>query len=94
MSSMLLPMWVIQKMEGIIKALMWGRKFGTKKLHYFGWDIATISKWMGGLGIRKLKEFNEALFSKKVWELLTLEEENSSLWHTNMKARYFPKAVE
>ena len=49
------------------------------------WNTVCRSKEVGGLGVRRISEFNTALLEKWCWRLLT---DTSSLWFRVLSARY------
>ena len=44
-----------------------------------------LSKEVGGLGVRRIREFNSALLGKWCWRMLV---EKESLWYRVLVARY------
>ena len=49
------------------------------------WDIICLKKEDGGLGVRRIGEFNLSLISKWCWHL---REEKCCLWYRVLAARY------
>jgi hypothetical protein len=49
------------------------------------WDNICLKREKGGLGVRRIKEFNCALLGKWVWRIL---EENESLWCRVLQAKF------
>ena len=56
-------------------------------ISWLSWEKLTVHKSQGGMGFRKLHDFNFAMLGKQRWKLLTDEE---SLIAKIYKARYFP----
>ena len=86
MSSFLLPNSFCSKLDRIFKKNWWG--FPTKKarnLSLKAWDSLCISKVLGGLSLRKMKEVNLALISKLGWKLLN---RSNSMWVTHLHCKY------
>lgn len=84
MSYFLLPKSLINKMDSLLARYWWGEK----KIHWKKWDMLCKNKTEGGLGFKRLKDFNEAMLAKKVWRLYI---EPQSLVDKVLKAKYSPK---
>ena len=57
-------------------------------MHWRSWDCLTTPKFMGGMGFRDMKLFNEAMLGRQCWRLMT---EPDSLCAKVLKGRYYPK---
>ena len=70
-----------------LKKYFWGAGGGEdiRKIAWVDWDTVCLSKEEGGLGVRRLREFNIALFGKWCWHMLVDKE---GLWYRALKARY------
>ena len=49
------------------------------------WNFVCLRKEVGGLGVRRIREFNSALLGKWCWRWLT---EKESLWYRVLAAKY------
>lgn len=88
MSIFILPMQTCTDMERIMTKFWW--KSSTKKdrsITWMCWDRMCRKKSQGGMGFRKLRDFNIALVGKQGWRLLT---NKTSLVSRIYKARYYP----
>lgn len=56
-------------------------------MHWMSWDRLCLKKAEGGMGFRKLYDFNLALLGKQAWRLLT---HSDILVSRIFKARYYP----
>jgi len=63
----------------------WGGGEDVRKIVWVDWDAVCLSKEEGGLGVRRLKEFNVALLEKWCWRMLVDKE---GLWFRVLNARY------
>ena len=57
-------------------------------MHWISWDWMTTPKFMGGMGFRDMKLFNQALLGRQCWRLMT---QPDSLCAKVLKGRYYPK---
>ena len=71
MSMILLPLGVCHDIEKMLNAFWWDGKInGGKGITWMRWDWLCAPKAFGGMGFRKLHEFNVALLCKQGWKLL------------------------
>lgn len=57
-------------------------------IHWINWDKLCVDKDFGGMGFRKIQEFNLALLGKQAWRIhINLDLLVSKIF----KSRYFPK---
>ncbi|XP_019182140.1 PREDICTED: uncharacterized protein LOC109177284 [Ipomoea nil] len=89
MSTFLLSVRVCATIEKLFNRYWWGGGgVGTRGIHWLSWNRLCNPKSKGGLGFRKLHEFNVALLAKQGWRLMIHPE---SLVSRMLKAKYFPK---
>jgi hypothetical protein len=88
MSCFKLPDAICENMRATISNHWWGFEGGKKKLHCRSWDWLTTPKFMGGMGFRDMKLFNQAMLGRQCWQLMT---EPDSLCAKVLKGRYYPK---
>ena len=72
-----LPKLVIQDIDKVMKRFLWnvGEKGNVKAK--IAWKVVCRPKDQGGLGIKPLKEWNEVLLMKHVWNIIINKQ---SLW--------------
>ncbi|XXG68935.1 hypothetical protein AAC387_Pa06g1917 [Persea americana] len=68
-----------------MRQFLWSGNASSSKISYVNWAQVTLPKDEGGLGIRRLKEVNDASLLKLGWQASTLNSIGSS-WFKN---RYF-----
>ncbi|KAL8092543.1 hypothetical protein AgCh_034709 [Apium graveolens] len=88
MSIFILPMQTCIDMERLMTKFWW--KSSAKKdrsISWMSWDRMCKQKSQGGMGFRKLRDFNIVLVGKQGWRLITNE---TSLVSRIYKARYYP----
>jgi hypothetical protein len=56
-----------------------------RKISWINWDTICSKKENGGLGVRRIREFNFALLGKWCWRMKV---EKMSLWYKVLVARY------
>lgn len=87
MSLFKLPIGFCHDLQRMMVRFWWGCKDGERRIHWVAWNSLCNSKDNGGLGFRRLMEFNEAMLAKQCWRLM----HNTSLLATQiLKARYLP----
>jgi hypothetical protein len=89
MSCFKLPDNICERMRGTISNHWWGFEGGKKKMHWKSWNWLTMPKFMGGMGFRDMKIFNQAMLARQCWRLIT---EPDSLCARVLRRRYFQKA--
>ena len=62
-----IPKKVIHKVVSIQRNFLWGGGSETAKIPWVIWDIVCLPKTKGGLGIKDLSKFNEALIGKRIF---------------------------
>ena len=72
----------------MMNSFWWGKICDSSKgIHWLCWDRMCKKKSNGGMGFKKLQEFNVALLGKQVWRILTRPD---LLVSRVYKARNFP----
>jgi hypothetical protein len=79
------PMSVAKRMEKIQREFLWGGMGDDQKLNLVSWNQICRPLRAGGLGIRNVHKFNQALMGKWLWRYAT---EMEALWHKIIKAKY------
>ncbi|XP_019179038.1 PREDICTED: uncharacterized protein LOC109174248 [Ipomoea nil] len=88
MSSFLLPLRVCDTLEKLFNRFWWGGGgTGSRGIHWLSWSRMCEPKSEGGLGFKRLHEFNLALLAKQGWRLLI---HPTSLVSRLLKAKYYP----
>uniref|UniRef100_A0A803QJ80 Reverse transcriptase domain-containing protein n=1 Tax=Cannabis sativa TaxID=3483 RepID=A0A803QJ80_CANSA len=88
MSVFLIPLDICKDIERMMSMFWWNSKSSKKRgISWMAWDRMARSKFGGGMGFRRLHEFNIAMLGKQGWKFL---QEDHSLVFRVFKARYFP----
>ena len=85
MQCNLLSSKVYSKLDKINCKFLWGNSSSCKKMHNVSWDMVTLPKHLGGLGIRKSLAQNKAILAKRVWPLRT---NSYDAWAETLRKEY------
>lgn len=85
MSLNKIPTHTIKELESPMRKFLWGTLDKDRYLSMVAWSKICMDVDEGGLGIRNLQLFNEALVLKLVWEMASNSEK---LWTQVMRAKY------
>lgn len=80
-----IPEGVAKEIEGIQARFLWGSDDLKRKIHMVCWSKIKHSKENGGLGVRGIKEMNDALLLKWWWRFGS---EKGALWRKIICAKY------
>lgn len=72
----------IDLLEGIRRRFLWGGLNNQRKIYWVSWDLVTLPKHKGGLGVGSLRTLNVALLAKWRW---MLKVELESFWYFCIK---------
>lgn len=82
------PRRTCKEINAVIAKFWWGQTNEEGKIHWQKWEELTKSKLQGGMGLRDIDRFNQALLAKQVWRYM---ERPEALWARIIKGIYFPK---
>lgn len=85
MQTTLLPKGVCRELERMSRGFIWGAKNGERKWHSVSWNAFLEPKENGGLGMKDLHKFNNALIMKLGWGLIARPE---ALWVRVLHSKY------
>jgi len=80
-----LPSSVANKLEAIQRNFLWGSFGSDFKFHLVRWNIMKQPLYLGGLDIRDLRLFNDALLGEWLWRFMN---ENGNLWRKVVTIKY------
>ena len=83
MSYFKIPNSLCDNLTSMIRNFWWGQKAEEKKIAWLSWEKMCEPKSSGGMGFKKLKQFNLALLAKQGWRLQT---DHTSLVYRVLKA--------
>jgi len=79
------PAGIISSIESIFKSFFWGGGEENRKIAWISWESICIPKEDGGLGVRRVGDFNTSLLGKWCWRMLS---EKGGLWYRVLRSRY------
>ena len=74
---------IVSSIESILNCFFLGGSEDHRKISWVDWNSVCLSKEVGGLGVRRIREFNYALLGKWCWSLLV---DRESLWFSVLTA--------
>ena len=81
-----LPIKTCSAIDKLNRDFLWGSTQEKRKLHLVNWNVVTLPKLYGGLGIFKMRARNEALLAKLCWRIANNPE---ALWAKTIIKKYF-----
>lgn len=84
MSLAWIPIGVTSRVKNICRIFLWRNQEKDRNFAWIAWDRISIPKQWGGLGIKDLHLFSNALAAKLCWHLIT----GCSLWKELITAKY------
>ncbi|KAL4609930.1 hypothetical protein ACB092_08G016100 [Castanea dentata] len=85
LSLFTIPKAMATKLERIQRNFLWGSSIEYFKYPLVAWEKVCLSRELGGMGIRNLASFNQALLGK--W-LLRFSHETTHLWRRVIAMKY------
>jgi hypothetical protein len=80
-----IPADVAKRIEKLQRDFLWGGLNDEAKLHLVDWDTVCTPISEGGLGIRNMRKFNQALLGKWLWRFA---HEEGAWWRSVVVAKY------
>jgi hypothetical protein len=80
-----IPALVAKRIEKIQRDFLWGGMNDENKMHLVEWDKVCSPLDEGGLGIRNIRRFNQALLGKWLWRFA---HEEGAWWRSVLVAKY------
>jgi hypothetical protein len=80
-----MPASVVNRIEKLQRDFLWGGLGDEKRFHLLRWDKVCLPIQNGGLAIKNLRLFNQALLGKWIWRF---GKERDHLWRKVIEAKY------
>ena len=80
-----IPQKVAHRLVTLQRNFLWGGDKDYKKIPWVKWETICLPKEEGGLGIKEISKFNEALLGKWIWDLAS---DQQQLWARIIKSKY------
>lgn len=91
MMSSTIPKMYLRDIQQLQRNFIWSDEIGRRKYHAIDWQTVTLTKRLGGPGIRDLVTMNNACLMKLSW---SLREDNNKLWCQVLKGKYRREATK
>ncbi|XP_024195608.1 uncharacterized protein LOC112198716 [Rosa chinensis] len=85
MQTAKLPVSLCDRIDKLNRDFLWGDSNENKKVHLVGWETVCQPKKLGGLGIKKTADMNQAMLAKASWRLF---QHDSGLWASIYSEKY------
>ncbi|XP_010468536.1 PREDICTED: uncharacterized protein LOC104748626 [Camelina sativa] len=86
MSCYRLPKTITSKLTSAVANFWWSTNGQSGGMHWIAWERLYCSKQLGGLGFKRVDDFNTALLAKQLWKLIEFPD---SLFARVFKSRYY-----
>ncbi|KAK1321880.1 hypothetical protein QJS10_CPA03g01261 [Acorus calamus] len=87
-SGFALPKRTVKDLEKLMRSFLWSGEGGIQKQHQVAWQTICSPVLEGGLGLKRILDWNEAAIGTRFWELASFKPSQWSLW---MQKRYLSK---
>ncbi|KAJ4750854.1 RNA-directed DNA polymerase (reverse transcriptase)-related family protein [Rhynchospora pubera] len=87
MSLEMIPKRITKEMNSVMAKFFWGKIGQDRYLSMIGWKKVCKPFDCGGLGVKDMQKFGEALFLKVVWSLMA---DDDKIWVKICKSKYYP----
>ncbi|KAK9911967.1 hypothetical protein M0R45_035844 [Rubus argutus] len=85
MQTVRLPMSICNDLDKLNRNFLWGDTENKKKIHLVNWDTVCLPKTLGGFGIKKSSDMNQAMLAKAGWRLF---QHDPGLWASMYREKY------
>ncbi|KAJ3701906.1 hypothetical protein LUZ61_005611 [Rhynchospora tenuis] len=87
MALEMLPKGILKDINRLLAKFFWGKVGHDRYMSFVSWEKVCKPYEKGGLGVKDLEKFGEALFLKVVWALMADEDKP---WVKICKSKYYP----
>ncbi|XP_050386206.1 uncharacterized protein LOC126802601 [Argentina anserina] len=79
------PVSLCDKLDKLNRDFLWGDTEDKKKIHLVNWETVCKPKILGGLGIKRTYDMNQAMLAKASWRIW---QNDPGIWNTIFKEKY------
>ncbi|KAL6218309.1 hypothetical protein ACLB2K_011523 [Fragaria x ananassa] len=85
MQTVKFPVSLCERIDKLNRDFIWGDNNEKKRVHLVNWETVCQPKCLGGLGVKKTEDMNQAMLAKASWRIF---KQDSGLWASIYSEKY------